>query len=86
MTTGAAGAAGAPGGDGLPAPREVAVAAARAAADKHATDVVVLDVSNLIVITDAFVICTAATERHRQGADLVRAVVKEAEKDGVLLR
>jgi ribosome-associated protein len=74
LTTGAAGAAGAPGGDGLPAPREVAVAAARAAADKHATDVVVLDVSNLIVITDAFVICTAATERQ------VRSVIESIEE------
>ena len=43
---------------------EVAIAAARAAADKHATDVVVLDVREVLVITDLFVICTAASDRQ----------------------
>ena len=52
------------GGDGLPASRDVAIGAARAAADKQASDVVILDVSELIVITDQFVICTAASERQ----------------------
>jgi ribosome-associated protein len=42
----------------------VAIGAARAAADKQASDVVILDVSELIVITDQFVICTAASERQ----------------------
>jgi len=49
---------------GLPASREVARAAARAAADKQAERVVVLDVHELIVITDFFVICSATSERQ----------------------
>jgi ribosome-associated protein len=49
--------------DGLPS-REVAARAARAAAEKQATDVVVLDVHELIVITDYFVICSASTKRQ----------------------
>lgn len=43
---------------------EVAIAAARAAADKSATDIVVLDVSEVLVITDLFVICTADNPRQ----------------------
>ena len=43
--------------------RELAVAAAHAAADKKASDVVVLDVSEQLVITDAFVIASASNER-----------------------
>jgi ribosome-associated protein len=49
---------------GLPASRDVARAAARAAADKLADRVVILDVHELIVITDFFVICSAASERQ----------------------
>ena len=52
------------GDDELPASRDVAVKAARAAADKQASDVVILDVSKLIVITDLFVIATASSERQ----------------------
>lgn len=44
--------------------RDLAAAAARAAADKKATDVVVLDVSERLVITDAFVIASAPNERQ----------------------
>ncbi|MFI5610492.1 ribosome silencing factor [Amycolatopsis sp. FDAARGOS 1241] len=44
--------------------RELAVAAAHAAADKLASDVVVLDVSDQLVITDAFVIASAPNERQ----------------------
>ncbi len=44
----------------LPPSRDVAIAAARAASDKQAGDIVVLDVHDIIVITDHFVICTAA--------------------------
>jgi ribosome-associated protein len=40
------------------------VAAARAAADKQAEDIVVLDVGSIIVITDFFVICTAGSQRQ----------------------
>jgi ribosome-associated protein len=51
----------------------VAVAAARAAADKQATDIVVLDVSSIIVITDHFVICTAGSQRQ------IRTVIDSVE-------
>ncbi|SFP98443.1 ribosome-associated protein [Amycolatopsis arida] len=44
--------------------RNLARAAAHAAADKKATDVVVLDVSDQLVITDAFVIASAPNERQ----------------------
>ncbi|WP_216216172.1 ribosome silencing factor [Amycolatopsis aidingensis] len=44
--------------------RELAVVAAHAAADKKAIDVVVLDVSDQLVITDAFVIASAPNERQ----------------------
>lgn len=50
--------------EALPPSRDVAIAAARAAADKQATDIVVLDVHEIIVITDHFVICSAATQRQ----------------------
>jgi ribosome-associated protein len=49
------------------------VAAARAAASKQAGDVVVLDVRDLIVITDYFVIASGSTDRQ------VRAVAEEIE-------
>jgi ribosome-associated protein len=58
----------------LPPSRDVAVAAARAAADKQATDIVVLDVSEIIVITDLFVICTASTQRQ------IRTVIDAVEE------
>jgi ribosome-associated protein len=64
------------GGDGLPASRDVAITAARAAADKQATDVVILDVSELIVITDQFVICSAGSERQ------LKTVVEAVEEAG----
>ncbi|EHK89399.1 iojap-like protein [Saccharomonospora azurea SZMC 14600] len=44
--------------------RDLATAAARAAADKKATDVVLLDVSEQLVITDVFVIASAPNERQ----------------------
>jgi len=54
--------------------REVAVVAARAAADRQAEDIVILDVHELIVITDLFVICTGTSNRQ------VKTVVEEVEK------
>ena len=54
--------------------RDLAVAAARAAAEKQATDVVILDVRELIVITDYFVIATGSTDRQ------VKTIVEEVEK------
>ncbi|RZS31405.1 ribosome-associated protein [Herbihabitans rhizosphaerae] len=44
--------------------RELALVAANAAADKLASDVIVLDVSDQLVITDCFVIAAAANERQ----------------------
>jgi ribosome-associated protein len=53
---------------------DLALAAAQAAADKQAHDVVVLDVSEQLVITDCFIIASAANERQ------VNAVVDEVEE------
>jgi ribosome-associated protein len=50
------------------------VGAAEAAADKKAERIVVLDVSELLVITDHFLICSARNER------LVRTIAEEIEK------
>ena len=52
---------------------ELAVASARAAADKQATEVLALDVSDQLVITDVFVLAAAANDRQ------VRAVVDAVE-------
>jgi ribosome-associated protein len=54
--------------------REIAITAARAAADKQAVDVTILDVSGLIVITDCFVICSGTSDRQ------VKTLVEEVEK------
>jgi ribosome-associated protein len=53
---------------------ELATAAAQAAADKKADDIVLLDVSEQLVITDAFVIASAPNERQ------VAAIVDEVEE------
>ena len=45
-------------------PRAIALAATEAARDKQATDVVVLDVAELLSITDYFVICSASSDRQ----------------------
>jgi ribosome-associated protein len=53
--------------------------AARAAADKKGRDPVVLDVSRILGIVDAFVIASGANDRQvRTIADEVEAKVKEA--------
>ena len=52
---------------------EMAAVAARAADEKLATNIVVLDVSGQLVITDCFVLASAETERQ------VNAVVEEIE-------
>jgi ribosome-associated protein len=52
----------------------VALAAARAAADKQGERIVVLDMRELIVITDYFVIASASSERQ------ARTIVDEVEK------
>jgi ribosome-associated protein len=48
--------------------------AAEAAADKKATDIVVLDVAELLVVTDYFVICTGNNDRQ------VKVIAGEVEK------
>jgi ribosome-associated protein len=54
--------------------RELALVAANAAVDKKAHDVVVLDVSDQLVITDCFVIASAPNERN------VSAIVDNVEE------
>ncbi len=54
--------------------REIALVAANAAVDKLATDVVLIDVSERLVITDIFVIATGSNERQ------VEAIVDEVEE------
>ncbi|MEV6494894.1 ribosome silencing factor [Actinoplanes sp. NPDC051633] len=51
---------------------ELAMAAAQAASDKKAQDIVVIDVGDQLAITDAFVIASASNER--QVAAIVDAV------------
>jgi ribosome-associated protein len=48
--------------------------AAEAAGEKLADDIIAYDVSDQLVITDAFVLCSAASDRQ------VRAIVDEIEK------
>ena len=43
---------------------ELAMTAAQAAADKKAEDIVILDVADQLVLTDAFVIASAPNERQ----------------------
>jgi ribosome-associated protein len=45
---------------------ELALAAAQAAADKKAQDIVIIDVADQLVITDAFLIASAPNERQVQ--------------------
>jgi ribosome-associated protein len=54
--------------------RETALIAAQAAADKLATDVSILDVSDRLAITDAFVLTSAPNERQ------VQSIVDEVEE------
>ncbi|MEO3744920.1 ribosome silencing factor [Plantactinospora sp. B5E13] len=44
--------------------RELATAAAQAAADKKAQDIAIIDVSDQLVITDAFLLASAPNERQ----------------------
>lgn len=53
---------------------DTAIAAAQAASDKLATDIIAIDVSEQLVITDVFVICSAANERQ------VKAIVDAIEE------
>lgn len=53
---------------------DLAAAAAQAAADKQAERVVVLDVRDLIVITDFFIIASGTSDRH------VKTIAEDIEK------
>ncbi|MGH8867619.1 MAG: ribosome silencing factor [Actinomycetes bacterium] len=53
---------------------ELVTAAAEAAADKLADDIVAIDVSDQLVITDAFLLCSAPNDRQ------VKAIVDEVEE------
>lgn len=54
------------------------MAAADAAADKKARDIVVLDMRDLVVYTDYLVVCTGTTPRQTAAiADEIRRVLKE---------
>lgn len=53
---------------------EWAQVAAAAAAEKKATDIVAFDVSDVLVITDVFVVCTAANQPQ------LTAIMGEVEK------
>jgi ribosome-associated protein len=52
---------------------ELVHAAARAASDKLAEDILAFDVSDQLVITDAFLVCSAGSDRQ------VRSIVEEIE-------
>lgn len=72
--------------------RALAVAAAEAAADKLARDIVAFDVSDQLVITDVFVVCSATNDRQvravvdaieeRLRAEGVKPVRREGEREG----
>lgn len=62
-----------------PDPNQLAVTAARAAADKKGLSTVVLDVGPLLAITDTFVITSGTNDRQvRTIAEEVEARVKQA--------
>lgn len=52
----------------------LAIAAAQAASDKFAEDIVAIDVSSQLVITDVFVLCSAQNDRQ------VKAIVDAVEE------
>ena len=58
---------------------ELALAAAQAAADKKADDIVILDVADQLVITDAFLLASAPNERQ------VMAIVDAIEEQLLML-
>ncbi len=71
---------------------ELAVVAATAAAEKKAVDIVALDVSDTLVITDVFLLCSAQNERQVKAVvDAIEAALdaldvdpirREGERDG----
>lgn len=53
--------------------KDMALLAAEAASDKRAADIIVMDVAELLVVTDYFVICTGNTDIQ------VKAIADEVE-------
>ena len=63
---------------------ELAIAAAEAAAEKLAEDIVALDVSETLVITDVFLLCSAANDRQVKAiVDGIEARLDEMDVDPV---
>lgn len=63
---------------------DLAVRAARAAADKMATDIIAVDVSETLSITDVFLICSASNDRQvRAISDAIEAALDEIDVDPV---
>jgi ribosome-associated protein len=70
----------------------LALTAAQAAADKLATDIVLIDVSERLAITDVFVVATGSNERQveaivdaveeRLRAESVKPIRREGQRDG----
>ncbi len=60
---------------------DTAITAAQAASDKLAADIVAIDVSEQLVITDVFVICSGANER--QVKSIVDAIEEALHAKGV---
>ncbi len=54
--------------------REIALVAAEAASDKKATDIMAINLAELLVVTDYFVICTGSNDRQ------VRTIADEVEE------
>lgn len=63
---------------------ELALLAAEAASDKLAEDIVALDVSETLVITDIFLLCSASNDRQvRAIVDAIEAKLDEIDVDPV---
>ena len=59
--------------------KDLVILAARAAGDKKASDILILEISKLLAITDYFLICSGATDRQTKAiAEEVRKKLKDA--------
>ncbi len=64
--------------------RRITAIAAAAAADKKATDIVAIDVSEQLAITDVFLLCSAANDRQvRAVVDAIEAALDAIDVDPV---
>ncbi|MDD3717203.1 MAG: ribosome silencing factor [Actinomycetota bacterium] len=69
--------------------RETAIEAARAASDKKAHDILVMDMRDVLIITDYFIICSGKTDRQvrsiQEGVEerLAAMGVKPVRREGV---